>query len=124
MSREITTTGSKKVSTLMKEFNNHFPFLRLSIGSMIDGKFYSCDANKTLSDIRTKKGSGGVSFSGRKKISTVENEFKSEFGLEMQICYTLSDGRKCYTSQWENEMSLTQFNANREKEGCKKNEWQ
>ena len=124
MAREITTTGSKKVSTLMKEFNNHFPFLRLSIGSMKDGAFYKCDMNKTLSEIRVKKGSGEISFSGRKKISTIENEFMSVFGLEMQICYTLSDGRKAYTSKWENDMSLTQFNANREKEGCKKNEWQ
>jgi hypothetical protein len=124
MARKITTTGSKKLATLMKEFNSHFPFLRLTVGSMTDGKFISCDINKTLSEIRTKKGKGDISFSGRKKISTIENEFKSEYGLEMQICYTLSDGLKCYTSQWENEMSLTQFNANREKEDCKKNEWQ
>lgn len=123
MAREITTSGSKKVSTLMKEFNSHFPFLRLSIGTMVDGKFLGCDINKTLSEIREKKGSGEISFSGRKKVSTIENEFKVAYGLEVQICYTLSDGRKCYTSQWENEMSLTQFNANREKEGCKKNEW-
>ena len=102
---------------------NHFPFLRLKIGSMKDGGFYGCDSNKTLSEIRTKKGSGKISFSGRKKISTIENEFKSAFGLEMQICYTLSDGRNCYTSKWENEMSLTQFNLNREKEGCKKDVW-
>ena len=31
MAREITTTGSKLVSTLMKEFNKNFPYLRLGI---------------------------------------------------------------------------------------------
>ena len=31
MAREITTTGSKLVSTLMKEFNANFPYLRLKI---------------------------------------------------------------------------------------------
>lgn len=31
MATEITTTGSKKVSTLAKEFNKKFSYLRLKI---------------------------------------------------------------------------------------------
>jgi len=33
MAREVTTTGSKKLKTLMKQFNEHFPYLRLNIHS-------------------------------------------------------------------------------------------
>ena len=31
MAREVTTTGSKKLKTLMKEFNDNFPYLRIKI---------------------------------------------------------------------------------------------
>ena len=33
MAREVTTTGSKKLKTLMKEFNKHFPYLSLHLHS-------------------------------------------------------------------------------------------
>lgn len=107
----------------MQEFNNNFPCLRLVIGKMENSSFYSCDINKTLAEVRTKKGDGEISFSGRKKIGTIEREFEREFGLTVQICYTLGDGRRSYTSGEQDDKTLTQFNLDREKAGCQKNVW-
>ena len=33
MAREVTTTGSKKLKTLKKEFNDHLPYLSIHIHS-------------------------------------------------------------------------------------------
>jgi len=38
MAREVTTTGSKKLKTLKKEFNDHFPYLRINIHSSKEAK--------------------------------------------------------------------------------------
>tara|TARA_Y100000385_G_scaffold162455_1_gene168449 strand:+ start:210 stop:587 length:378 start_codon:yes stop_codon:yes gene_type:complete len=124
MEREISTNGRKKVSTLMKEFNTHFPYLNLTKGSMgSDNKFYSCDINKTLSQVRLKKGSGEISFSGRKNVKTIEQEFDKIFGLNVQICWKSSDEKWYYTSGSSNSKSLTQLNREMEANGCKKDVW-
>ena len=31
MAREVSTTGSKKLKTLMKQFNEHFPYIRIKL---------------------------------------------------------------------------------------------
>ena len=133
MAREITTTGSKKVSTLMKEFNEHFPYLRLRLykpevkkaitegaSSLIE---YRVDIEKTLSEVRTKKGTGTASFTGSKNVSTVEREFESIFGLYAQICYTSADGGMWATMGDEDKKSLSELNREKATEGCLKDQW-
>ena len=58
MAREVTTTGSKKLKTLKKEFNQHFPYLRLNIHSSsmaLKAKkgetIYNLDIEKTLTEM-------------------------------------------------------------------------
>ncbi len=130
MAKEIKTTGSKKVATLMKEFNELYPYLRLGIyppeakeivakGGTITG----VDKEKTLSELRTKKGPGDISFSGNKKVSTIEKEFEENYGLFVQICYTTAEGKRYYTSGKDDEKTLSQLNKEKEKEGCKKDVW-
>lgn len=130
MAREVTTTGSKKLKTLKKEFNEHFPFLRLSIHSSkmsLKAKkgetIYSLDIEKTLTEVREKTGSGSISFSGRKKVKTIEQEFNEIFGLYVQICYTDSKGNRYYTTGADDEKSLTELNRDKEAIGCKKDLW-
>jgi hypothetical protein len=130
MAREVTTTGSKKLKTLMKEFNNHFPYLRLNIHSSAMAKksekgedIYRLDIEKTLSEVREKKGSGKISLTGRKKVKTVEKEFDEIFGLYVQICYTTADGQSYYTTGSADNQTLTALNRQREAAGCKKGEW-
>jgi hypothetical protein len=130
MAREVTTNGRKKVSTIMQEFNSNFPYLRLKIctpeekvkvekGETIVG----VDVSKTLSQVRTKKGTGEISFTGSKNVGTIEREFENIFGLYVQICYTKENGKRHYTSGEEDRKSLTELNREKESEGCKKNEW-
>ena len=124
MAREVSTNGRKKVETLMKEFNANFPFLNMTIGSMNpDNKFQSCDRSRTLSQVRTKKGSGEISFSGRKNVGTIESEFERIFGLTVQICYTAKDGKGYYTPGSADKKSLTELNREKEADGCKKDVW-
>jgi hypothetical protein len=131
MAREITTTGSKKVGTLMKEFNKNYPYLRLKIcdfsqkakvdkGETITG----VDINKTLSEVRTKKGTGQITITGNKYVGTVEKEFETIFGLYVQICYTEKEGKRYYTTGSDDKKSLSTLNKEKENLGCKNGEWE
>lgn len=127
---EISVTGNKKIDTLRKEFNKKFPYLRL-------GVFYSyarqqvakgeaikpIDGSKTLSSVRRADSGGDISISGNKKIKSLEKEFDTVFGLYCQVCFTDGDGHRYYTSGNNDEKTLSAFNAECEKNGCKKNEW-
>jgi hypothetical protein len=127
MAREITTTGSKLVSTIIREFNVNFPFLRLGIypqeakALVAKGEvIYHVDKSKKLSEVRTKKGSGEISFTGSKNVGTIESEFENIFGLYVQICYTTKEGKACYTTGGDDKKSLTELNRDKAAEGCKK----
>lgn len=127
---EISVTGNKKIGTLQKEFNKKFPYLRL-------GLFYSyarqavakgesitnIDSDKTLASVRRADSGGDISISGNKKIKSLEQEFDKVFGLYAQVCYTSAEGKRYYTSGSNDEKTLASFNAECEKNGCKKGEW-
>jgi len=130
MAREITTTGSKKVATLMKEFNTNYPYLRLFIAPFTEKakaakgeRLSGVDVNKTLSEVRTKKGAGVISFTGSKLVGTIEKEFENIFGLYVQICYITKDGGFYYTMATDDKKSLAALNREKEAAGCKKGEW-
>ena len=127
---ELSVTGNKKIGTLMKEFNKHFPYLRLKIcysyarqavakGESISG----IDVEKTLASVRRADSGGDISISGNKKIKSLEKEFDTVFGLYAQVCYTEKDGSRYYTSGSADEMTLSAFNKKCEADGCKKGEW-
>jgi hypothetical protein len=131
MAREVTTTGSKKLKTLKKEFNEHFPYLSIHIHSsemalkaQKGETIYSLDKEKTLTEVREKTGSGSISFSGRKKVKTIEQEFNEIFGLYVQICYTDAKGARYYTTGSGDEKTLTESNRDKEAAGCKKDMWE
>lgn len=130
MPREITTTGSKLVSTLMKEFNNNFPYLRLGIFPptakktvAAGGTITNVDISKKLSEVRTKVGNGEISLTGSRKVGNVEREFDEIFGLYVQICYTSKDGSRYYTGSSDDSKTLAELNREKEALGCKKDEW-
>ena len=127
MAREVSTNGRKKVSTLQKEFNANFPYLWLYICPSTEKEKYkdggtgggisSVDVSKTLSEVRTKKGSGEISFTGSKNVGTIEREFEEIFGLYVQIVYKDSNGDRFY-SQGFDKISLTALNREKAKNGC------
>ena len=127
---EISVTGNKKIGTLMKEFNKKFPYLRLGIfysyarQAVAKGEAITkIDIEKTRASVRRADSGGDISISGNKKIKSLEKEFDTVFGLYAQVCYTTSDGSRYYTSGSNDEKTLSSFNAECEKNGCKKGEW-
>jgi hypothetical protein len=123
---EISVTGNKKIDTLRKEFNKQFPYLRLSL-------YYSYMRNestktplpgdKTLASVRRADSGGDISIAGNKKIKTLEKEFDTVFGLYAQVCYYTPEGSYVYTNGANDEKTLSAFNSECEKKGCKKVEW-
>jgi len=94
MGTEITTTGSKKIKTLKKQFNEKFPYLVLNLyASSMKPKYekgekiFSLSPDKRLSEVREKVGDGSISIHGRKKVKNLEAEFDAVFGLYVQVCY-------------------------------------
>lgn len=81
------------------------------------------DGSKTLASVRRADSGGDISIAGNKKIKSLEKEFDTVFGLYVQVCYTSSDGKGYYTSSASDEMTLSAFNAQCEKNGCKKAVW-
>ena len=85
------------------------------------------DIEKTLSEVREKKGSGKISLTGRKKVKTVEREFKQIFGQYSQICFRNSkmpNGTSYYySSNKSDNLTLTELNREKEAEGCQKGKW-
>lgn len=129
-SSELSVTGNKKIGTLMKEFNKKFPYLRLKVcysyarNAVAKGESISgIDITKTLASVRRADSGGGISISGNKKIKSLEKEFDTVFGLYCQVCYTTKDGHRYYTSGASDDETLAAFNAECEKNGCKKGEW-
>jgi hypothetical protein len=130
MAREVTTTGSKLVATLMKEFNANYPYLRLIICPpeakelVAKGEsIFGVDKTKTLSEVRTKKGAGEISFTGSKNVGTIEREFESIFGLYVQICYTSKEGKRHYTTGSDDKKSLAELNREKAAAECQKDQW-
>lgn len=123
---ELSVSGNKKIATLQKEFNKRFPYIRL-------GLYYSymrkeqvktpLPGDKTLASVRRADTGGDISISGNKKIKSVEKEFDTVFGLYAQVCYTDATGHRYYTSGSQDEKTLSAFNAECEKNGCKKGEY-
>ena len=108
MAKEITTTGSKKLKTLMKEFNEQYPYLRLGIYDfsakekvLAGEEINSLDIEKRLCDVRTKVGDGEITITGNKFIGNLEKEFEKIFGLYVQVCYTSSSADRFYSSGFQ-----------------------
>ena len=124
---EISVTGNKKIATLQKEFNKQFPYLRLCLydeSQRNESTKYQLNGDKTLASVRRKDTGGTISIAGNKKIKTLEAEFDKVFGLYAQVCYTDANGSRYYTGSASDEKTISSFNAECEKNGCKKGVWE
>lgn len=122
----LSVTGNKKIDTLRKEFNKQFPYLRLGLYYSYmrnESTKHPLNGDKTIASVRRVDSGGDISISGNKKIKSLEQEFDKVFGLYAQVCYTKADGSRFYTSGSQDEKTLSAFNAECEKNGCKKGEY-
>ena len=89
---EIIIHDSSTLCEIQNEFGKHFPYLKLEFFGFepIEKKRFSkknliTDTNKTLGEIRHVHSSGHISINGHQKVSTLEQHFKENFGIDIQV---------------------------------------
>jgi len=126
----ITITGKKKLKTISEEIQEQFPYLFVVfLGEEAQkqteekgGKVKALSFEHTLAAVRTvtPKVTTDISIHGLTKVSTLENNFRKEYGLNLQISYANEKGAY-YTKGKLDDMTLTQLNTYLEENGYKKN---
>jgi hypothetical protein len=127
MARELSMNGNTKLKTIKQEFNDRFPYIRLSI---YDQSERSKDTKtplkgeKTISEVRTIKSSDPAVIRGGQKVKNLEKMIDQIFGLYCQVAYTDKDDKRVYTSSNHDDLSLRELNALGEELGWKKGIWE
>lgn len=88
---KIEIKDSLTIADTRKNFEKKFPFLKLEFFS--GGRENAVpnplqrilDESKKLSDLRTSRQEGEFQFSGEDKVSTLENAFRQNFALNVQV---------------------------------------
>lgn len=101
-------TDSKKLKDIQQEFNAKFPYLKLEF---YKGKHETgvpspvgkqLDPEKTIGQVRSVHNDGDLSIDGHLKVSTLEDHFWKQYGLNVQV-FRLSGNLWLQTSttdQW------------------------
>lgn len=101
-------TDKKKLKDIQQEFNEKFPYLKLEF---YKGKHESgspspvgkqLDPEKTIGQVRTVHVEGDLGIDGHLKVSTLEDRFWEQYGLNVQV-FRLSGNLWLQTSttdQW------------------------
>src|SRR6478735_1334011 len=112
---EINIDDRSKLCEIQETFTAHFPFLKLVFyGYEPDPKkVFSkeniiTDTNKTLREIRHVHLIGEVSINGHQKVFTLEENFKKNYGVNVQVFRKSGDAWLCTTTT--DTYTLTQQN--------------
>ena len=87
----VAIDGKQTISTLQKEFNKSFPFLKIEFFSepCIKGKGNSKDkiisTNEILNRFQSKKQFRKIAFTKQTSVSELEENFLTKFGICMQV---------------------------------------
>jgi len=93
MSTKLTTTGSKKLKTVYKQFQEKFASLDMEFFEVgRDGSVSVLDANNSLSDVRKSKGDGNISIHGRKLGVNFVEEIREDVGLNCRLFWIGAKG--------------------------------
>lgn len=89
---EIIIHDSYKLCEIQKEFSEHFPYLKLEFFGFepTEQKIFLrenliTDTNKTVAEIRHLHLMGHISINAQQKVSTLEQHFKKNFGINIQV---------------------------------------
>jgi hypothetical protein len=127
MARELSMNGNTKLKTIKQEFNDRFPYLRLSIYAQTerDKPVKSLlSGDKTIGEVRIVKSSEPAVIRGGQKVKNLEKMIDQIFGLYCQVAYTDKDNNRWYTSGAYDDLSLRELNELGEKEGWQKGIWE
>jgi hypothetical protein len=126
MARELSMNGNVKLKTILQEFTDRFPYIRISIYASSEREKSSktpLDYEKTISEVREKKSSDPATIRGGQKVKNLEKMMNDIFGLYCQVAYTDKEGKHSYTSGKQDEMSLRELNSHGEESGWAKDKW-
>lgn len=126
MARELSMNGNVKLKTILQEFTDRFPHIRISIYASSEREKSSktpLDYEKTISEVREKKSSDPATIRGGQKVKNLEKMMNDIFGLYCQVAYTDKEGKHSYTSGKQDEMSLRELNSHGEESGWAKDKW-
>ena len=127
MARELSMNGNTKLKTIKQEFNDRFPYIRLSIYAQTEREKDSktpLNGDKTIGDVRTVKSSEPAIIRGGQKVKNLEKMIDEIFGLYCQVAYTDQNNNRYHTSGSQDEMSLRELNELGEQQGWKKDVWE
>jgi hypothetical protein len=127
MARELSMNGNTKLKTIKQEFNDRFPYIRLSIydqSERVKDTKTPINGEKTIAEVRTIKSSDPAVIRGGQKVKNLEKMIDQIFGLYCQVAYTDKDDKRVYTSGEHDDMSLRELNELGEKLGWKKGIWE
>ena len=89
---EILIDDNTLLSDIQKEFNSHFPYLKLEFfefdisGKIVNSKEHLIKNNQQpINMIRHIHLGGHISMNGHQKVSTFEQHFKENFGVNVQV---------------------------------------
>jgi hypothetical protein len=114
MPNELSMNGRKKIETLQKEFTEKFNYLTLVFRNE-DGS--PVDVQKTLAEIRTKKGAD-ISIVASLKLDKLERNFLDHFGLYVEVAYLREGNLVHYDTGTGN--TLNEANYWCEANGCER----
>lgn len=87
----MTIQNQKTLSEIQWEFNEKFPFLQLKFyvaGHNVGAhspNYLPLDSSKSIGEVRTVHSEGDLSINPNQKISTLEQHFAAQFGLNVQV---------------------------------------
>jgi len=113
---EINITGTSTLSQIQEAFKAHYPYLKLAFFKITEGgpqEFNKAhlltDQTVTLEKIGTTSTQGAFSINGHLKVGTLEQHFKAQFGVPVQV-FRKSGSAWLQTSTSDNE-TLVEQNA-------------
>ena len=128
----IEIDGRKRLRTIHKEFQEHYPYLGLCFltpdqwkkAREKGGTVTVLDDDKKLAEVRTKPPVTGedkeISIAPQTRVKSLEDKFLKIYGLHLQVSY-MKGNQRYYTSGDMDEMNLNQLNKRLEVDGCTKN---
>ena len=120
VSSDIAVTGQKKLSTIQSEFTGKFNHLGLMFFSLEEAEkasqglvIRSLQTDQTIARVRTKAAKGDLSIHGSNIVGAIEERFKLDYGLSVQVCCMLN-GKPAYTGDAANALTLSELNRRAE----------
>lgn len=127
---EISFTGQRHLSTLQREFTDHFPYLGLVFYTEEEHAktergeaAHPMETNVTIAAARTRKGDD-ISLNGRWLVGNFEMELAKQYGFFVQVSIRTKDGKGSrYTGGELDAMNLRTLNNRAAEAGFPKYEY-